>query len=108
MWTFLTERRIRQAQADGALKNLKGEGQPLEAKAEEAHLAASEAAAGRMMKAAKAVPQEVALKQAVEAARAAWLEAKGTPEEKAAMARFADAQLRYDMVREARLRSPRD
>ena len=89
------------------MDNLKGAGQPLEEKAEEAHLAASEAAAGRMMKAAKALPQEVVLKQAVEAARAEWQAARGTPDEKAAMARFTDAQLRYDLIREARLRAPR-
>ncbi|MEM6634346.1 MAG: DnaJ family domain-containing protein [Pseudomonadota bacterium] len=106
-WSKLSERQILKAQAEGQLTNLAGEGKPLPSHPEEAHLDAGEAAAGRMMAAAGALPEEIKLKQALDRAKAAHATTEGDAAKKAAMARIAEAQMRFDIAREARLKAMR-
>ena len=98
----LVERQILKAQAEGKLSGLDGEGKPLPAHPEEAHVDPAEAAGFRIMAEAGAVPEEIALARAVEEAKAAYRAARGTDGEKAAMARVADLQMKHAIARDAR------
>ena len=98
----LAERRMLKARAEGQLEKLAGEGKPLPDRSGEAHLSAGEAVGFRMMAAAGVLPEEIALKKQVEAARHAAQAAKGTPDEKAAMARLSELMMKQAIAEEAR------
>lgn len=103
-WDTLADRRIRAAQAQGTLDRLQGQGKPLPDRPEAAFVDPGEAVGYRIMAEHGALPQELRLKAEVEAARAA-LQAETDPDaRRAAMKRFAEAQLRHDIAREARRR----
>ena len=48
------------------------------------------------------LPEEFKIRAELEQARRAWTEAAGPEAKKAAMARIADLQMRYEMARDAR------
>ena len=90
------------AAAQGQLTGLAGEGRPLPDRAGEALVDPALAAGHRIMAEAGALPEEFRIKAELEAARRAWQQAEGAAAKKAAMARIADLQMRYDMARDAR------
>ena len=96
------ERQIGKAAAQGQLTGLAGEGRPLPDRAGEALVDPALAAGHRIMAEAGALPEEFRIKAELEAARRAWQQAEGAAAKKAAMARIADLQMRYDMARDAR------
>ena len=98
----LAERRMLKARAEGQLEKLAGEGKPLPDRSGEAHLSAGEAVGFRMMAAAGVLPEEIALKKQVEAAREALAAAKGTDGEKAAMARLSELMMKQAIAEDAR------
>lgn len=98
----LVEQQIRKAEAEGKMSGLDGEGKPLPDHPEEAYLDPADAIGHRIMAEAGAVPEEVLLNRQLEAARTAYLDARGTPEEKAKMAEIAALQMKLAIAREAR------
>lgn len=102
----LAERHMRRAEAEGKLSGLAGEGAPLPSRPEAASVDAAEAAGFRLMREHGAMPEEVRLRQERDAAKAAYNTAPDT-RKKAAMARFAEAEMKLSMVTEARARSLR-
>lgn len=53
---------------------------------------------------AGALPEEITLKRALDAARTAWAEASDPAEKQRRMAAIADLELRYAIAREARMK----
>ncbi len=98
----LIERQIQKALAEGKLEGLEGEGKPLPEHPEAAFVDAAEAAGYRIMAEAGAMPEEFILKRRLEEAQAAYRAAKGTTDEKAAMAQVADVQMRLAIAQDAR------
>lgn len=103
-WHRLTEQQIRKAEAEGKLKGLAGEGKPLPDRPGDAFVDAGTAVGHRIMAEAGALPEEITLKRALDAARAAWAEATDPAEKKRRMAAIADLELRYSIAREARMK----
>jgi hypothetical protein len=101
-WQRLTELQIRKAEAEGQLSGLAGEGKPLPNRPGDALVDTGDAVGYRIMAEAGALPEEIKLKAAMDAAREA-LQAETDPEaRKPLMARFADLQMRYEISRDAR------
>ncbi|TNF63284.1 MAG: DUF1992 domain-containing protein [Rhodobacteraceae bacterium] len=98
----LTERQILKAEAEGKLKGLRGEGKPLPDRTGQEMVDPGLAAGLRMMAEAGVTPEEFRLKADLDAARAAYADLTDPEEKKAAMARIADLEMRYNMAREAR------
>ena len=98
----MTEAQIRKAEAEGKLKNLEGEGKPLPRRPGDALIDPGEAVGFRIMAEAGALPEEIALKAQLDAARAAWQAATDEADKKRLMARIADIQMRYEIARDAR------
>ncbi|MCB1338955.1 MAG: DUF1992 domain-containing protein [Maritimibacter sp.] len=103
-WHRLTEQQIKKAEAEGKLCGLAGEGKPLPDRPGDAFIDPGDAVGHRIMAEAGALPQEITLKRALDAARAAWAAAEGAAEKKARMAEIADLELKYQIAREARIR----
>ena len=101
-WRRLTEAQIRKAEAEGKLTGLEGEGKPLPVRPGDALIDAGDAAGFRIMAEAGALPEEIRVKAALDAARRAWQEATTADEKKALMVRIADLQMRYEIARDAR------
>lgn len=100
----LVERQIQKAIAEGKLRGLEGEGKPLPDRSGEAHVDMATAVATRIMAEAGALPEEFKIKKLLEAAQAAWRDAKTDEERHVAMRLIADLQLRYNIAVEARRR----
>lgn len=98
----LGERQILKAQAEGKLKNLKGEGRPLPSRPGDAFVDAGEAAGNRIMAEAGALPEEIALRKALEAAIADYAALADPAERKRQMARIAELQMKLSIAEEAR------
>jgi len=98
----LTEAQIRKAEAEGKLRGLEGEGKPLPAHPEEAFIDTGDAVGHRIMAEAGALPEEILIKRNLADAKAAYAAAKGGPDEKAAMARVADLEMRLAIAQDAR------
>ena len=103
-WHRLTEQQIKKAEAEGQLTGLEGEGKPLPERPGEAFVDTGTAVGHRIMAEAGALPQEITLKRALDAAREAWAEASDPAEKKARMAEIADLELKYAIAREARMK----
>ncbi|WP_299350727.1 DUF1992 domain-containing protein [uncultured Shimia sp.] len=95
----LLERQIKNAEAEGVLSNLEGEGKPLLQR----HALEDPATAvgHRIMAEAGVMPREFALKEELDAARTAYRDCTDPAARKDLMAKIADLQLRYEMEREA-------
>lgn len=98
----LVERQILKAGAEGQLSGLEGEGQPLPDRPGEAFTDPAIAAGHRIMAQAGVVPPEFELKKQLDSARKEYAKLTDTTDKKAAMARIADLELRYDLARDAR------
>lgn len=103
-WHRLTEQQIRKAEAEGQLRGLAGEGKPLPDRPGDAYISAGDAIGHRIMAEAGALPEEITLKRALDAARAAWRDATDPAEKKRRMAEIADLELRHSIAREARMK----
>lgn len=101
----LVERRIEEAQSDGRLSNLAGEGKPLSRAAPTAD--AITEAGYRMMAEEGVVPEEVTLHNLYVAAKARLAEAATEDEKRRAMAEFAEIEMRRNMALEAHHRRRR-
>lgn len=100
----LSERQIRKAEAEGEgkLSNLEGEGKPLPDRPGDALIDAGLAAGHRIMAEAGVVPEEFTLKKQLDAARAAYALRTNPEDRKSAMKRIADLELRYHIAQDAR------
>ena len=98
----LVERQIKKAQAEGQLEGLNGEGQPLPDRSTEAQSDPAIAAGHRIMAQAGVLPEEFSLRKELDAARQAYAGLTDAADRKAAMARIADLEMRYNMARDAR------
>lgn len=97
----LTESRIRKAEAEGQLSGLHGEGKPLPKRPGDALIPAGDAVGHRIMAEAGALPEEIKLKKALDAALAE-LNAATDATRRTALAKVADLQLRHAIAQEAR------
>lgn len=98
----LVERQIKKAQAEGRLKGLEGEGHPLPDRSSEAQGDPAVAAGHRIMAQAGVLPEEFAIKKELDAARQSYPTLTDPAQRRAAMARIADLEMRYNMARDAR------
>ena len=98
----LVERQISKAMAEGQLEGLAGEGKPLPDRSGEAYADMATQAAMRIMAEAGALPEEFRIKEALNAARAAYREAESEEEKHLAMALIAELDQRYNTAVEAR------
>ena len=101
-WQRLTEQQIKKAELEGKLKGLAGEGKPLPDRPGDAFIDPGDAVGHRIMAEAGALPEELRLKAALEAARKDWAAASDPAEKKRRMARIAELELNYSIAREAR------
>lgn len=97
----LTEARIKAAEARGKLNGLAGEGKPLPSRPEEAYLDTGTAVGHRIMAEAGAIPEEIRLKKALDAAREA-LRFAAPDQREAAQQVVTDLALRHAIAQEAR------
>ncbi len=98
----LIEQQIAKARASGGLSGLKGEGQPLPDRPIETSEQAAMSTGMRIMAEAGVLPEEFAIRQAMDSARADVSEADTDEAKKFAMAKLADLEMRYNIAREAR------
>lgn len=98
----LTESQIKKAITEGKLDRLEGEGKPLPHHPEAAYIDPADAAGHRIMAEAGALPEEITIKRALAKAQDDCASARGTPGEKAAMARVADLSMRLSIAQDAR------
>lgn len=98
----LSEAQIRKAIAEGKLSKLAGEGKPLPDRPEQALIDPGLAVGFRIMAEHGALPEEVALRKALEAAKTAYAEARSAEDKRAAMAEIAEAQMKLSIAEEAR------
>ena len=100
----IAEQRIRAAEAEGKLANLKGAGKPLPRRGGGDH---ADAVGYRMMAEAGALPEEMRLKKELAEARRGLAAARGEAAVKAASAVVADLEMRLAIQEEARRRFDR-
>ncbi len=98
----LAERRMLKARAEGQLENLPEEGKPLPSRPEESLLDAGEAVGYRIMAEHGALPEEIILRKALDAAKADYAKAETEAEKRAAMARIAEAEMKLSIAQDAR------
>lgn len=98
----IAERWMKKAEAEGKLRGLKGEGQPLPDRPGDAFVDPGEAAGFRIMAEAGALPEEITLKKAIEAQKAHLATLADPEARKSAMKRLADLEQRHAMAVEAR------
>ncbi|KIT16661.1 DUF1992 domain-containing protein [Jannaschia aquimarina] len=101
---YLAERLIGRAEAEGDLRGLKGEGQPLPQPEGGAFVDPVEAAGFRIMAREGALPPEVILAQQANALRAELKDESDPEARKALMRRLADIEMRRAMRMEGRRR----
>lgn len=100
----LVERQIQKALAEGKLKGLEGEGQPLPDRSGEALTDMATAVAVRIMAEAGTLPEEFKIKKLLDAARQKYRDAQNAEAKRVAMALIADLQQRYHIAVKARKR----
>ncbi len=98
----LVERQIKKAQAEGQLQGLEGQGAPLPDRSGEAQGDPAIAAGHRIMAQAGVLPEEFDIKKQLDAARQDYAALSEPAARKAAMARIADLEMRFNMARDAR------
>jgi len=98
----LTESQIKKALAEGKLTGLQGEGKPLPDHPEAAYIDGADAVGHRIMAEAGALPEEILIKRALAEAHEAYRKARGTGDEKKAMARVAELSTKLSIAEEAR------
>lgn len=98
----LAERQILKAQAEGALEGLEGEGKPLPDHPEEQMVDPGTAMGMRIMAQAGVKPEEITLKEQLNAARQVLAGESDPERRKVLMKRAADLEMRYNIARDAR------
>ena len=98
----LIERQLLKARAEGKLSGLEGEGKPLPDRSGEAMVDPALATGMRIMAEAGVKPEEFGLKEQLAEARKLYTSLTDPDEKRAAMARIADLEMRYNMARDAR------
>jgi hypothetical protein len=98
------ERRLRAAEAKGALRGLAGEGQPLPDRPGDAFVSAGDALGFRIMAEAGVLPEEIVLKKAAAAQRAHLATLTDPEARRAAMAELARLEMRQAIAEESRRR----
>ncbi len=98
----LVERQIRKAQAEGQLEGLEGEGKPLPDRSSDAQTDPALAAGNRIMAQTGVLPEEFDIRKQLDAARKAYAALTDPQDRKAAMAKIAELEMRYNMARDAR------
>ena len=98
----LAERRMLKARAEGKLSGLAGEGKPLPEHPEAAFVDPGLAVGYRIMAEHGALPEEVGLRKALEAAKADYACAKTEADKRAAMAKIAELDMKLAIAVEAR------
>jgi len=98
----LSERQMQKALAEGKLSGLTGEGKPLPDRPEAALVDPGEAVGYRIMHEHGALPEEITLRKALDAAKAAWREAQGDAAKRDAMAKIAELQMKLSIAEDAR------
>lgn len=98
----IAERRMRLAEAQGKLRGLDGEGQPLPERPGDALIDAGDAVGFRVMAEAGALPEEIVLKKQAAAQREVLAGLTDPEARKAAMAELARIEMRQAMAEEAR------
>lgn len=101
-WDRLIERRILKARAEGQLEGLPGEGAPLPDRAGDTMVDPGLAAGYRIMAENGVLPEEFHLRKEIAAVKAELQTLTDPDARKAAMARFADLQMRLSIAEEAR------
>lgn len=101
----IAEARMKRAEADGAFRDLKGAGKPLPRRTDGNH---AEEIGYRIMAEAGAVPEEIRLRNAVEAQRKVLAATVDSAERKHGMAKLADLEMRLAIQEEARRRTERN
>jgi hypothetical protein len=104
----LAERQIEKARLAGRLRGLAGEGKPLPERPGDAFVPAGDAVGFRIMAEAGALPEEIALRKAIEAERARLATIADEAARPAILASIADLELRRAIAEEARRRFLRD
>jgi hypothetical protein len=98
----LAERRMLMARAEGKLSGLAGEGKPLPEHPEAPFVDAGEAVGYRIMAEHGALPEEVGLRKALEAAKADYALTKTEADKRTAMAKIAELDMKLSIAVEAR------
>lgn len=98
----LAERRMLKARAEGKLSGLAGEGKPLPEHPEAPFVDAGEAVGYRIMAEHGALPEEVGLRKALEAAKADYVLTKTEADKRTAMAKIAELDMKLSIAVEAR------
>ena len=98
----LAERRMLKARAEGKLSGLAGEGKPLPEHPEAPFVDAGEAVGYRIMAEHGALPEEVGLRKALEAAKADYAITKTEADKRTAMAKIAELDMKLSIAVEAR------
>jgi hypothetical protein len=104
----LAERQIAKARLAGRLDGLAGEGRPLPERPGDAFVSAGDAAGFRIMAEAGALPEEIALRKAIEAERARLATIADEAARAEALAGIARLEMRRAIAEEARRRFLRD
>ena len=98
----LIEQQIAKARLAGALDNLPGAGKPLPDHPEDAFVSAAFAVGFRIMAQAGVLPEEIALRKALDALHAQIAALPDGPERQALQRDYAALDLRHNIAREAR------
>ena len=98
----LIERRILKTEAEGQLRNLPGEGEPLTDKTGQETVNPGLATGYRIMAEAGVLPEEFKLKQAIADERTHYQTLTDPEKKKASMARLADLDMRLNIAVDAR------
>lgn len=98
----LAERRMLKARAEGKLSGLKGEGAPLPDHPEASVVDPGLAVGYRIMAEHGALPEEVTLRKALDAAKLAYRDATTQADRRAAMTRIAELDMKLAIAVEAR------
>ncbi|WP_439140393.1 DUF1992 domain-containing protein [Roseicyclus sp.] len=98
----LAERRMLKARAEGKLSALAGEGKPLPDHPEAALVDPGLAVGYRIMAEHGALPEEVQLRKALEAAKSGYATATTDAEKRAAMAKISELSMTLAIAVEAR------
>jgi len=100
----LAERQMQKALAEGKLSGLEGEGKPLPERPGDAFVDPGDAMGFRIMAEAGVLPEEIALKKDIIAARARLASLTDPDAQKKVMAELAELEMRKGIAEEARRR----
>ena len=98
----LIESQIKQAEAEGQLTGLEGEGKPLPYRPGDALIDPADAVGYRIMAEAGAMPEAIKLKAQLNEARTEYQDATDPDAKRRLMGKIADLEMKHEMAQEAR------